>query len=199
MKGGAFSINIYSYSFYQEGGGGGVSVRGGKFTMNSGDISGNSIYNTSSVYSYGGGGVAVANGSTFTMKVGTISGNTTSLYGGGVGVANGSTFTMKGGTIRGNTAGTYGGGGGVASGTFTKADPVGSDGSDGFSGIIYGWNISDDLKNIVGTRDTGGNVLTHNDAMGHAAYAGGKKRTNTAYEGDNMDSAQTGVDGGGWD
>jgi len=87
-------------------------VRGGKFFMNGGEISGNTAND-------GGGGVFVFNGGAFTMTNGIISGNNTSAGdGGGVGVtvwaveeiplAN-STFTMSGGTISGNTASSGGG------------------------------------------------------------------------------------------
>jgi hypothetical protein len=73
--------------------GGGVYVSpNGRFTMNGGIISGNTISDT-------GGGVAVDG--TFTMNDGTISGNT-SDNGGGVAV--GGTFIMVGGTIYGSDA-----------------------------------------------------------------------------------------------
>jgi hypothetical protein len=181
MSGGAISNNIFNNSGSEWGYGGGVGVRGGTFTMSGGSISGNSISGSTTLNNhFFGGGVGVGHDGKFTMKGGTISGNTAANYGGGVGVAVG-TFTMKGGTISGNTAASYGGGVGVASGTFTKIG----------GGTIYGVNVSDDLKNIVGTRDTDGTVLTHNDAMGHAAYAGGKKRTDTADTGDDMDSGGT--------
>jgi hypothetical protein len=75
--------------------GGGVSVTG-TFTMNGGEISGNTAY--------GGGGVYVGSIGTFTMNDGEISGNTASYGGGGVfirdfsGTGNPS-FTKIGGTI----------------------------------------------------------------------------------------------------
>jgi hypothetical protein len=215
MNGGAISNNK------AESGGGGVYVYpGAKFTMSGGDISGN----TCDIYAYGvgvgvhtggefimsggaisnniysnssspwgnGGGVCVRGGK-FTMSGGAIiSGNSISgnndpdtFFGGGVGVLDGGEFIMKGGFISGNTAAQYGGGVGVSGGTFTKADLIVPDGGDGFSGTIYGSDAGEEaLKN------------KSNIGQGHAAYAGGKKRDNTAYDGDNMDSAQTGVDGG---
>jgi hypothetical protein len=93
-------------------GGGGVYVNdGGRFTMNGGNINGNTI---SSGDGYGGG-VYVGSGGTFEMKGGTISGNEANESGGGVYVYSG-TFTMTGGTIGGttlaeqNTASISGGG-----------------------------------------------------------------------------------------
>jgi uncharacterized repeat protein (TIGR02543 family) len=92
-------------------GGGGVSSNG-TFTMNGGEISGNSTG------SYGGG---VFTNGTFTMSGGEISGNSTGSYGGGV-HNNGGTFTMNGGTINGNQASSinsYGGGVCNIAGTIT--------------------------------------------------------------------------------
>jgi hypothetical protein len=151
MKGGAIRNNKAEY------GGGGVHVyTGAKFTMSGGAISGNTC-----VGAPFGGGVGVYG--EFIMSGGAISGNTAAKYGGGVGVIDtNSVFIMEGGTISGNTATQYGGGVGVQSGTFIKAD------SDGDSGTIYGSDAGDGLKN------------TSNNGNGHAAYAGGKKRTDTA-------------------
>jgi hypothetical protein len=121
--------------------GSGVSVLdNGTFTMNGGEISGNtgsSFHHsngvTATITSHGGG-VYISNG-TFTMNGGEISGNTagssdyisSSSYGGGV-YMEGGTFTMNGGKISGNTTSSssdwsngYGFGGGVyvGNGTFT--------------------------------------------------------------------------------
>jgi hypothetical protein len=100
------------------GGGGGVYVySGGTFTMNGGEISGNTARN--------GGGVCVYG--TFTMNGGEISGNTTDDGGGGgVYVYDGGTFTMNGGKISDNTYSSssydYGGGGVYVNyGTFTMS------------------------------------------------------------------------------
>jgi len=81
-----------------------VWVAAGTFTMNGGEISGNTTPN-------GGGGVFLYNASAnFIMKGGSIKNNTTTdTTGGGVEVSIG-TFTMQGGTISGNTAVTTGGG-----------------------------------------------------------------------------------------
>jgi len=76
--------------------GGGVRVENsGKFTMNGGTISGNTILGS-------GGGVYV-NGGTFHMNGGIISGNTATAYGGGVYVTGG-TFQIAGGTVYGSNA-----------------------------------------------------------------------------------------------
>ncbi|MDR1446315.1 MAG: hypothetical protein LBI90_05400, partial [Treponema sp.] len=100
--------------------GGGVSVIiGGNFTMEGGEISGNtatgSLPNVPTLFlvSDGSGGGVLVQGGNFTMKGGTISGNTASgvfsgsveLWtgsGGGVAVWDGS-FSKTGGTIYGNT------------------------------------------------------------------------------------------------
>jgi hypothetical protein len=82
-----------------------VILENGTFTMNSGKISGNS--QSSSNNNFNGGGVHIQQG-TFTMNGGEISGNSisnSSYYsslGGGVYVGDGTTFTMNGGKISGN-------------------------------------------------------------------------------------------------
>jgi hypothetical protein len=82
-------------------GGGGVSVyHDGMFTMNGGEISGNSVHD--------GGGVFVF-ASTFTMNSGKISGNSSYGYAGGVHITASGTFTMNGGEISGNSGNTSGG------------------------------------------------------------------------------------------
>jgi len=87
-------------------GGGGVFMGGGNnFTMNGGEISGN----TADSRSQSGGGVCVFSG-TFTMTGGEISGNTALSTGGGVDIPTAGTFKMTGGEISGNTA-KYNGGG----------------------------------------------------------------------------------------
>jgi hypothetical protein len=171
-------VNVYTGTFTMNGGeisgntssssGGGVHV-GGTFTMNGGEISGNT--------SSSGGGVCA--NSTFTMSGGTINGNTASGSGGGVYVGN--TFTMSGGTISGNTAPSgYGGGVYVYNdGTFTKL-------SSG-TGIIYGSDNT--LKN---TAKTGADY-------GQAVYVSGspaKKRNTTAGSGVMLNSGVSGAPGG---
>ncbi|MDR1400104.1 MAG: InlB B-repeat-containing protein [Treponema sp.] len=132
------AVTSYSYLY-----GGGVSVRdGGMFTMNGGEITGNTSYS----YSYpSGGGVSVRDGGTFTMNGGEITGNTASVdsysnsYGGGVYVSGG-TFTMNGGEISGNTASadSYSVGGGVYvyNGTFTMSGGEISDNTASFGGGV---------------------------------------------------------------
>ena len=101
--------------------GGGVSVEGGSFVMNGGNIDNCGIGSGSVCY---GGGVAVYNGGYFEMNGGSI----TNCYaisdyeddydpnrcftavGGGVFVTKGSSFTMNGGTISGCEATNMGGG-----------------------------------------------------------------------------------------
>ena len=93
--------NISTSSSYSYGGGVRVSSRG-SFTMNGGEISGN----TTSTY---GGGVYIdydTNGrGSFIMNGGKISGNTSALYGGWVYVNCGGGFLKTGGTIFGYTDG----------------------------------------------------------------------------------------------
>ena len=97
MNDGVKLFNNYVTDYY----GGGVSVNGGVFTMNSGSaITGNTAVC--------GGGVYVSGGDsdgTFIMKGGTISGNTASESGGGVYVDGAGNFTKTGGTIYGSDGG----------------------------------------------------------------------------------------------
>jgi hypothetical protein len=85
-------------------GGGVYMADGATFTMNKGEISGNSAFGH-----FRGGGVLV-DGATFTMNGGEISGNY-AYKGGGVYVKNGATFTMNKGVISGNSFSADGGGG----------------------------------------------------------------------------------------
>jgi hypothetical protein len=73
---------------------GGVYVNDGTFTMNGGEIYGNTASDS-------GGGVYVSNYGTFTMNGGEIYGNTALDSGGGVYVSNYGTFTKTGGNITG--------------------------------------------------------------------------------------------------
>jgi hypothetical protein len=107
--------------------GGGVSISSyGIFTMDGGEISGNSASSDSDSDSLSFGGGVYSSGS-FTMSGGTISGNTATVsnYSYGGGVYSSGTFTMSGGTISDNTATapnySYGGGGVYSSGTFTMS------------------------------------------------------------------------------
>ena len=83
--------------------GGGVYVRNGTFTMEGGNIAGNT-----SAEGYGGG-VYVSNENNFTMNGGSITGNSATEDGGGVYVSSYSAFIMNDGSIADNTA-IYGGG-----------------------------------------------------------------------------------------
>ncbi|MBQ7714937.1 MAG: hypothetical protein IJT70_03600 [Clostridia bacterium] len=93
VESGAF--NMYGGTIHNcDGTVGAVTVFGGTFTMEDGEISGNIANNN------GVGGGAVYNVGTFTMTGGTITGNTSWLYGGGV--YNEGTFDLIDGTISNN-------------------------------------------------------------------------------------------------
>jgi uncharacterized repeat protein (TIGR02543 family) len=106
------------------GGGAGVRIEDGSFTMSGGTISGNGedsgvhlhdgtfmmVAGAISNNTAGDGGGVNVSGGTFTMAGGAISGNDAYRHGGGVNVSGGS-FTMVGGAISGNSA--HGDGGGV--------------------------------------------------------------------------------------
>jgi len=139
---------------------GAVNVGGGTFTMNGGEISGNtaiSIKNNNNNNGSGsGGGVYVGNG-TFTMSGGEISGNTASFN-----------FNFS------DSDDVNGIGGGVyISGTFIKS-----------GGIITGYT-SDTVKgNVV----KGNNGVVQND-KGHAVYFSSTRyRNTTAGETDQIDT-----------
>ena len=142
--------------------GGGVSVdENASFTMNGGEISGN----TASFSGDAGGGVQVARSSSFIMNSGTISNNEATVgHGGGIfidntssftmnggevtknkasrwagGVCNWGAFTMTGGTISGNTAGISGGGvSNAGSVTMTGGSITGNSAADKGSGLYNG-------------------------------------------------------------
>jgi hypothetical protein len=184
MTDGEISNNtVYNDSFQVDYGigrtigfGGGVAMKGLKFIMTGGTITGN----TADDY---GGGVLFSDGE-FTMTgSAVINYNSAGDYGGGVGI-NGGTFTVSGGTIASNKVGTFGGGVGVAStGTFTKES----------GGIIYGDKDAPDLQNSAG--GTGVNVTYYGHAVGiksdtsekyHDSKAGENFRLNSEKE-DNWD------------
>ncbi|MDR1326241.1 MAG: LysM peptidoglycan-binding domain-containing protein [Treponema sp.] len=100
------------------GGGGGVYIANGKFTMLEGsEISNNASKLSESDERIGyGGGVVLESGS-FTMMGGTITGNTAETTGGGVYVEGGS-FVMVNGRITGNSSRFAGGAVYVAGGSF---------------------------------------------------------------------------------
>ena len=157
--------------------GGGVYVSG-TFTMNGGEISGN----TAEL----GGGVFVGGG-TFTMTGGTISGNTADL-GGGVYVDG--TFSMTGGTISSNTAENEGGGVFVGCGTFTMTGGTISDNTASYGGGVYvaanstftmtggeiSYNTAEDGGGVCvdGTFSMSGGTITGNTAgVGGGVYVDG--------------------------
>ena len=80
--------------------GGGVALNGGTFTMNGGEISGNTTQ-----YIGGGGGIFIFHGGIFSMHGGTITGNTvrnnTGVGGGVYADGTGGSITKDGGTITG--------------------------------------------------------------------------------------------------
>ena len=103
-----YDSKLYTY-------GGGVFVRNGTFTMEGGNIAGNTSAKGD------GGGVYVNNGNNFTMNGGTITGNSAMDYRGGYGggVCSYSDFIMNDGSIADNTATHSGGGVCLWYGTFT--------------------------------------------------------------------------------
>ena len=129
------------------GNGGGVYADG-SFTMNGGNIAGNTVKH--------GGGVYVYTAGNFTMEGGTIYGNKASMnsscFGGGV-YALGS-FTMTGGTISGNSA--CNGGGICAMGTATLSDALIENNSSKTGGGIlnYGSNLVVDRCTIRNNKAT---------------------------------------------
>jgi D-alanine-D-alanine ligase-like ATP-grasp enzyme len=149
------------------GGGGGVYVSSGTFTMSGGEISNNS-----------GSGVYVSSPSGFTMSGGTISGNTSSTYGGGVMVASSGRFTMSGGEISRNSAALGGGVWAAYITPFTKQS----------GGIIYGSDANSSLKNTASSDSYGHAVYVDSSPA--------KKRNSTAGEGVTLDGTKTGSEGG---
>jgi uncharacterized repeat protein (TIGR02543 family) len=161
------------------------------FTMNSGEISGNTF--SGSGYTYGGG-VHVTDNGTFTMTGGKISGNVStstgtsaSTYGGGVYV-NGGTFTMTGGVISGNRAyavNSYGGGvyvscgsggintvftmtGGEISGNSTASTTYSSYGG----GVHIVGRNTNPIRTTVFTM-TGGKISGNTSSSDNNSYGGG--------------------------
>jgi hypothetical protein len=126
MNDGTITSNTNAYTGsnvdYLTRSGGGVYVYNGTFTMNGGEIYGNSVTNQYNGigannrfknYAYGGGGYVTGANSTFTINGGTIRNNTitaqntsdndTNASGGGV-YMTGGTFTINEGKISSNTA-----------------------------------------------------------------------------------------------
>ena len=195
--------------------GSGVSV-GGTFTMNGGEISGNSGGVSVGEYYYGytsrtfimnggkisgntGSGVYVQSG-TFTMTGGEISGNTADR-GGGVCVQSG-TFTMTGGVILGNTAG-MGGGVYVTGGYYSRYDYDYRYSTISFEktgGTITGYSSDTVNGNVSSSLLTWwDDNITHEFIPGHAVYVGfdstdgflsdgslHRYKNTTAAQGDNL-------------
>ena len=135
--------------------GGGVMVSAGSFTMNGGEISGNSALGDMDI---GGGGVCVNGRAAFTMNGGTITDNS-AFEGGGVYVSRTASFTMSGGAITGNTATKNNGGGVFTSESFTLSGDARIDGNGpddvalnyaSLDGTVYA-----DAKILVGGELTG--------------------------------------------
>ena len=142
------------------GSGGAVYVNGGTFTLNGGEITGNSAI----VY---GSAVYVDSG-TFNMSSGTIGGSTANankgaIHGGGVCVAGGN-FTMSGGTISYNEV--TGRGGGVyfyGAGNFTMENGTITCNKANFGGGVY-FESNGEFKMSGGV--IGGSAANANSAVG---------------------------------
>ena len=167
-----------------DGGGGGVRVEGGTFTM-----SGGTIENNFAGYSGGlpvgrhGGGVSIDSSGTFTMSAGLITGNSATHDGGGVDVnGTGATFTMTGGVIENNgLQGAVSGGGVHARGgaTFT----MGTAGATNHATPSVNNNAASGNGGGIGSNT--GTVIMHSGTVsGNAATGnGGGVRVNTAMTG----------------
>ena len=173
--------NTYSSS-YNDAYGGGVYVNSGTFTMNGGEISGNSAAIDYYPSSSGGGGVFVSNG-TFTMNGGEISSNTASRsswscrsYGGGVYVSSG-TFTMNGGEISSNTAVSYSSSGGgvyMSNGTFTmNGGEISGNSAAAEAGDSYYSPGGGGVYMSSGTFTMNGGEISGNSAAGSSSGGGG--------------------------
>jgi uncharacterized repeat protein (TIGR02543 family) len=133
---GAFTMNGGEISGNTASGGsgrgGGVYINGGTFTLTDGTISNNHTTQSGSGATYGGGGVFVTGDGTFEMSGGVVSGNSSHYDGGGV-MVYGATFRMTGGAVSGNSA-TYGGGVYIYNATFTMTGGAVSGNSAGTRG-----------------------------------------------------------------
>jgi hypothetical protein len=133
------------------------------FTMNGGEISGNTAYSSGGVMNKG----------TFTMNGGKISGNTASYGSGVLNDVNG-TFSMNDGEISGNTAtgrnSINGGSGGSGGGVYIYSDRFYMNG-----GKISGNNASD--SNSIGggvfVDKYGSFIMKDGEISGNTAYSGG--------------------------
>jgi len=137
----------------------GVHVKGGTFTMNGGEISGNDYH-----------GVLVEEDGTFTMNNGTISSNTS----GGVMVRFGNgTYTMSGGTISGNRGS---GVGMFGTGTFTMSDGTISGNTASQGGGVHITNRS--------TFTMSGGKISGNTATGNSGYSSNPSQGGGIYVSD---------------
>ena len=185
MNGGEISNNIY-----QNGSGGGVTVRSGtaSFVMNGGTISGNRS-NGSTGSNGEGGGIAMYNGgaSGIIINGGVIENNLSTQEGGGIWYNSG-TVTINGGIITGNRA--YTNGGGIFSDTGATFIKNG--------GTITGYLSGNNTANNI-AQDAAGTIHLN---QGHAVFRRvnpqSQRRETTAGPGINMNSATLGA-AGGWE
>jgi hypothetical protein len=206
LTGGAVSDDAF--------GGGGVCVSGGRFTMNGGTISNNTIIAATGEAL--GGGVYVTGGS-FVMEGGTIRDNETNnsggkAYGGGVYVTGGS-LVVEGGTIRDNTVTSFsdnacGGGVYVTGGSFTMNGGTISDNTNnghgeavgggvyvtGGSFTMHGGTISDNTVTAATDYAAGGGVRVRDGSftMSGTAVISGNTVTTHADATINKDNAAGG-------
>ena len=206
--------------------GGGVVVNGGKFTLESGTITGNKATKQNDMGPYGGGGVYVTNNGTFVLKTGgVITENITDQFGGGVYVEKGY-FDMKAGTISKNTVSTWSGGGvavastghfemesGLISENHADSDAGGGVWTDGLTEIHSGKIEKNTAKSGAGvyayhgTLNTYGGEISANHATNKGAgvyiddsvtaYIGGAITGNTAVTAGGGICANTTVTVGG--
>jgi hypothetical protein len=155
--------------------GGGVFVTGtnASFTLNGGEITGNTAFTNSTAStgsSYGRGGGVYVDSGTFTMTGGEIAGNNASAVnygiggGGGVFVNTVGSFTMNSGIISGNTASasrTNIGGGVYVFGNFTMNGGVITGNTVGNSTSAPGWGGG---VEVLGTFNMHGGVISGNTA-----------------------------------
>jgi hypothetical protein len=172
MNGGAkITGNSLNYT------GGGVFVLGGTFTMNGGEISGNTA--SAPNYIAQGGGVYMLGNGTFTMNGGEISSNTARL-GGGVTIMDG-TFIMNDGKISGNTftttintSGATGGGVYTNNGTFTmNGGEISGNILDGRNSVSGGGVFVGSGTFTLNDGKISGNTVTTNATASYAAIGGG--------------------------
>jgi TolB-like protein len=166
--------------------GGGVYVTNGTFTMSGGTLSENAA-------AWGGGVLVI--GGRFTMEGGEINGNIVTSGGGGVYADDGSTFTMSRGTISGNTAATSGGGVFVDNAVFMMpGGTISGNTAANAGGGVY-------VNSTGRFTKSGGTISGSNTAnYGDVVYDDGGRsrwRDKAAGPGVNMDSTVSGV-AGGW-